>query len=857
MASRSSVGRALVLFLCFLSFGIAAAEKSPKSSAKNKQKQSVAQLIQGKAAHTGLLNFYQSQDNGALLLVLEKSQLSRPILYFAHTVNGTPDAGTVKGQYREYKVIEFRRHFDRIEIVAPNLRFYLDPDSPIARSAGSNLSPAVLASLKIKAEDKKTGRMALEIDKVLLSEALHKVSPYPNPSRGAVNKKPKFKLGKLNQAKTRYVALRSYPKNSDVVVEYVFDNPNPVPAAGPEVTDPRTVAIRIQHSFIELPQNNGFKPRRDDPRIGYFTQQRTDLTSDDWAPYRDVINRWHLVKKDPSAPVSEPVEPIVFWIENTTPKEWRETIREAALRWNEAFELAGFKNAIVVKVQPDDADWDAGDLRYNVLRWTASPRPMFGGYGPSLANPLTGQILGADIMLEYVYMKNRALVDELYTEGANAAEIGNETQGLYCSAGHFLHSQLLFAGAVLDASGAPAIEKKKLLKQAMSRLILHEIGHTLGLNHNMRASQLWNATDIHDAAKTKGNVTASVMDYPAINIAPPGFQQGDYVDWRPGPYDKWAIEYGYSPALDDPEAEEARLEKILSRSTEPALAFGNDADDMRAPGRHIDPRVMINDLSNEAIKYGAQRMALIRSILPSLKDKLAKPGKSWQHLLVGFNRLFGEYIYAGVVASRYIGGVYVDRAMVGQAGAAEQPFMAVPLEKQLAAMKLLRDRIFAPDAFDDFLPLVPYLQRQRRGFSDFGKNINPKFEQAVYAAQAAILAHVLHPEVLARLSESRLYGNEYTVNRMLSDLTAAIFDADKKTSVSPMRQRLQLMYVKRLVSLAGLGQKPVNLDPVAQTAAYQQLLALKDIGRYQIDEPATRAHRALIRQIISTAMKKL
>ena len=124
------------------------------------------------------------------------------------------------------------------------------------------------------------------------------------------------------------------------------------------------------------------------------------MTSASVTPYRDVINRWHLVKKNSEAELSEPVEPIVWWMENTTPENIRDLIRTAALKWNEAFEKAGFKNALQIELQPDDSDWDAGDIRYNVLRWTSSPQPPFGGYGPSLANPRTGQIIAADIMLE-------------------------------------------------------------------------------------------------------------------------------------------------------------------------------------------------------------------------------------------------------------------------------------------------------------------------------------------------------------------------------------------------------------------------------------------------------------------------
>ena len=147
--------------------------------------------------------------------------------------------------------------------------------------------------------------------------------------------------------------------------------------------------------------DNDFEPRLADQRVGYFSERITDLTSVDLTPYNDLINKWDLQKKNPEEALSEPVKPITFWLENSTPKELIPYIKEGVLAWNAAFEKAGFKNAVAVKVQPDDADWDAGDIRYNVLRWTSSPNPPFGGYGPSFTNPRTGEIIGADICLLY------------------------------------------------------------------------------------------------------------------------------------------------------------------------------------------------------------------------------------------------------------------------------------------------------------------------------------------------------------------------------------------------------------------------------------------------------------------------
>src|SRR5690606_29464217 len=267
--------------------------------------------------------------------------------------------------------------------------------------------------------------------------------------------------------------------------------------------------------------------------------------------YRDMIRRWHLVKKDPDAALSEPVEPITWWIENSTPHEWRETIKEGVLEWNKAFEKAGFSNAMAVEVQSDTATWDAGDIRYNVLRWTSSPNPPFGGYGPSFVNPRTGQIMGADIMLEYVHFTNRVFYDKLYDLSAHQAAFTGEAENMpemYCSLGHLMHESNMFGQAFLEAANASDLEMARMKKEAMKALIMHEVGHTLGLNHNMKASQVYSVEQLADATYMNGKcLTGSVMDYAAINLTRDRSKQGHYYDMSVGPYDVWAIQFGYTP----------------------------------------------------------------------------------------------------------------------------------------------------------------------------------------------------------------------------------------------------------------------------------------------------------------------
>jgi len=789
-----------------------------KKSKSSKKEKSLSSMIKEKTETKGLLNFYQDKKTGEMLMVLNEEQLNSPIMHFAHTVDGVSDAGHFRGGYRGNKIIEFRRYFNRIDIITKTPRFLFDENNPISRAKGANISEAILATLPIKKEE--DGKILLNVNKLFLSEALHKVSPWSRA--GDKNASKRFNVGKLDSKKSRFLDNRSFDDNVDLVIDYVFSNPNPRVGGSRAISDPRSTSVKVQHSFVKLPEN-GFKPRLDDARIGYFTHQYDQMTSSKWAPYQDVIKRWNLVKKDPAASISEPVEPIVWWIENTTPLEWRDTIKDAVLSWNSSFEKAGFKNAMVVKVQPDDAKWSAGDINYNVLRWTSSPTPRFGGYGPSLANPLTGEMLGADIMLEFVFMKNRWIYDSLYTQGASALSLDGDVasnDGLHCSAGHELQQGMLMASTMTDNN---SIEGKALLDEGLRMLILHEVGHTLGLNHNMKASIMWDEKEIHDIAKTQGVLTGSVMDYTPVNVAPLGQKQGNFFQTKPGPYDDWAIEYGYSTALNDGDAETKRLNTILSRSGEHGHAFGNDADDMRRPGSHIDPRIMISDMSSNPVAYSSQRMELIDSLFGDLKSKTLKEGSSYQPLLISANSLFGQYRSQAGIISRQIGGVHIERNFVSKNNK-EMPYTPVPKAIQKAAMDTLAKQVFNSDVLTSMAPLYNYMQLQRRGFNHGGRNEDPRVHDMILGMQRSVLAQLLHPNVLKRISDTSLYGNTYSLTQVMNDLTDAIFESGKLTTVS---QNIQTDYVKRLIAIVGVSGKS-RYDNLAKAAALGQLNAIYD-----------------------------
>ena len=817
----------------------------PKPTADQPKKKTMEEALKNKKEIAGLFTMYQDTTNGKLFMLLKNNQLEKEYIHFVYGFNGHNNAGVNKGWPYYSRIIKLKKYFSRIEFEIQNNSFYFDPTNPLSRSAESNISTAILASSSIVSE--KDGAMLIGVDNVFLTEALHQITRGVIP--GSINKNP-FKLGRLAKDKTKYASVKNYPENTDILVQYVYTNPTPTNwGSDGGITDPRSVNVSLQHSFIQVPENN-FKPRFEDPRIGYFTNRVTDMTvARDATPYRDMIQRWNLEKKNPGQARSEVKEPIVWWIENTTPHEFRDAIKEGVLAWNKAFETAGLINAVEVKVQPDDAEWDAGDIRYNVLQWSSSPNPWFGGLGPRFTNPRTGQILGADIQLEYVYFTNRVKQEKLYDTFSDNQGINTNNN---CHFGSIIQQGNLFGLAAINSVGEfSQLEQHRLIYESLVRLTLHEVGHCLGLNHNFFASQLHSLNNIHDRHITEPiGLTSSVMDYNSANIGPDSKHHGQFYTTTPGPYDLWAIEFGYSPSLDNPEDELERINELMSKSTKNEYGFGNDGDDMRSPGKGIDPRVMVSDLSNDAVGYAQQRMDIVQSLYPKLLNKFQTPGESYHEFRDAFSILNREYASATRVISRYIGGVYIDRSMVGQEGK-EKPFVPVPKDEQRWAMTLLNNYLFAPDAFKIPKEIYSHLQWQRRGFSG---TKDPKILNMFLSMQKSVLSHLLHINVLKRISDTSLYGNQYSLADMMNDITNNCFSADAGSNVNSMRINLQTEYTKKLIQIVHNKGK-TKYDHLAVSSAFENLNKIKKYAsRYSGFDNPTRAHRKHLIYIIEKAL---
>jgi hypothetical protein len=815
------------------------------------KKQTVADKTKGQKKNEGLFTLYQDTATGSVQMYIRKDQLEKEFIYQSFSISGPTSLFLNQSMHRATAVFKIKKAFDKLEFSIVNTNQYYDKNNPVSKTAEVDKPEAVFFSDKFSLEDS-LGYL-VNGDALFLSEKLDPVKPIFAPSPFTMMM---FNLGMLNPTKSKYAQLRSFSDNTDVVVDLSYDNPTTLADGGPDVADPRYVRVRMQHSFISMPKND-FTPRRDDPRVGFFMQERNDQTSISPVPYKDMINRWDLKKKDPNAALSEPVEPLVYWIENTTPYEYRQIIYEAGMKWNEAFEKAGFKNALQMKIQPDDAKWDPADIHYNVIRWVSSAQPSYGAIGPSFVNPRTGQILGADITVEWYSGSATAIYDELFN-GFAAQSTEAPLPGLTmkshqnCTLAAELKAQYTAGLTTLEMTGAADAEIKAMHKQFLIYLIMHEMGHTLGLNHNMKASNMLSPAELHNTSITHSiGLMGSVMDYPSINVALDRSKQGDYYTTKAGPYDLWAIEYGYRQFA--PGEEEAGLTKILSRSTDPKLTFGNDGDDMRAPGKGMDPRVNVNDMSNDPITYAEERFKLVNSLMGKLVQKYSKPGQSYAELRSRYGILNAQRRDMINAVSRFVGGVYVDRSFPDQ-NSGNKPYTPVALATQKKAMDLLSKYVFAPNVFDADAQVFPYLQMQRRGYNQPTGGEDYKITANLTNLQVGgTLAHILSPATLQRITNSRLYGNQYSAADVMNDLVKGIFDADINGNVNVYRQYLQTSFVRGAASLTG-DNSP--LDNVSKAAALYTLKKLRTkLAAAVSTNEETKAHRANMLFLIDKALK--
>lgn len=844
--------------------------------------ESFEQVVEQSEALPGLFNLYRHEDTETLYLALQPDQLNRNYLCLM-----TLSSGLGEVLYRGWSLgdflFQFQRLRDTVQLVVPNIYFRTQLGDPQRRSIEQSFSDSTLAAMPIVATDADTGAILLNLNEMLLQgQDLANLSSLVTLIFGG-----SYDL----DADTSFIReVQAFPDNVEIDTVYGFSGMNVSPFFIASIPDQRSFNLGVHYSLSALPADRDYQPRLADERVGYFIDAYQNLSRMNQAqPFVRYVWRWDLQKQQPQQPLSPPQEPIVFWIENTVPNEYRAAIREGVLLWNKAFETVGFENAIEVRQMPDRADWSPADSRYNTIRWTTSLYP-FGAVAMPRVNPLTGQILDADVVIDAgfirymrdtsgflaqqqsqpsgdrpsihtplcdptlstVYLRWQESQHRSHQANAHGAQwsslaahaMGNEDRcyGL----GLASHGAMgALALTTLDNALPSGDEMDNLVQQFLVHLTAHEVGHALGLRHNFRGSTMLEPDQLNDQAVTRDRgLTGSVMDYNPVNLAPEGTDQGDYFSTTIGDYDIWAITYGYTP-IDAviPIQEQPQLEAIARQASELGISYATDEDAYDS----LNPSANLWDLSSDPLQYAQWQMDNAKAVWAKLPSRYPIAGESYSELRDRFDIVYGYFFGQVFKVTRYVGGQVFNRDRRGDPGG-RQPFEPVPIEAQRRALRVLGDYVFAPDAFDFPPNLINRLAPSRWwhwGSTPAMVRLDYPVYDSILWMQSLTLTELLSAKRLSRIRDAEL---SYAPDQILSlpelfeTLMTEIWSElllDEPPHISSLRRGLQRQHLKILSNMALR-----NVDAVGEATnimdaaiAFETLDAPEDariLARYQL-----------------------
>ena len=829
-----------------------------------------AELIKDARTFEGLFNLYQTDEK--VYLEVLPDQFEKLFIVSLTCESGIGERGFYAAQMCGHLPIVFRKQAKNVQLVARNTRFVASETTALHRALDRSFSDSILGSAKIESLPHPERKSVLiDLGGLLLTDL-----PMQAYALEATFRIP-YRFDAKNSS---FGTIKAFPRNIEIgtIGHYSAERPpvpplvppgTPVPPTPPpprNLPDVRSMLFNFRYSISDIPSTPGFQSRLADDRVGHFFEDADDFTTDaTYTPRRRYITRWALEKEDPTAALSRPKKPIVFWMENTIPVKYRDAVRRGALLWNNAFEKIGFKDAIVVNQQPDDPDWDPADVRYNTIRWFAATDATF-AIGPSRANPLTGELYDADIsfadgILRAVRREAAELINPLRWEeqapAPPARPVWMQKQAWSCTMMAETAREAAFGFDLLMARGMEpdSPEADAFVNQWLIEVAAHEVGHTLGLRHNFRASTIHEFNQLHDTSLTSSQgLTGSVMDYVPTNLARKGQRQGDYHQTALGPYDYWAIEYAYKPvAGGSPESERSELNKIASRVADPMLAYATDEDAGFGPlwPWSSDPLATRNDLGSDPLEYYKHSVVLSQELWASMEGTLQKPGEGYQILRRSFLGGLGKAGGALLDSTRYIGGVYHYRDHVGDPGN-RLPFAPVPIEKQKEALNLIRENLFSPGAFKFSPQLLNKLAVDRfpdfSNFSSFEQRPDYPIHQQILSLQTAALNRLFHPVIMSRVLDNELRVEKRELTLTLGTVFSSIQDAiwaelqGPAVSINSFRRSLQREHLRKMIALV---VREASVPEDARSLARHSLITLRARARAATaaaDSVETRAH---------------
>ncbi|WP_242615427.1 zinc-dependent metalloprotease [Sphaerotilus mobilis] len=807
-----------------------------------------ATVIKDARRSEGLLPVWQREDK--VWIELAEADLNVPFFLSPKIASGIGEGRLAGGlMLGSGAWVEFRRIHNQVQLIERNADHVARSGTPEARAVAAAFSPSLIASTPVASAphpERKT---------VLIDAAALVMGDWPGLA-SALQRSYRQSYG-YDGRNSAITSVRVSPELLVFELQNHYAAPNlafPQPGGPPgavapslpsTLPDPRSLFVRLHYSLTRLPAEP-MRPRPADQRIGHFTTVVQDH-SDDLARNAKLrhVNRWRLEKKEPAAALSEPVKPITYWIDRNVPLKYRSVISDGILEWNTAFERIGFKNAIEVRVQPDDARFDTLDAGIASVRWMLSAQPGLAGIGPSHVDPRSGEILDADIAFEGNSLRfQRLLRRQILAEGgqtdwstvlqvgaagpdgsrpaaagplapASALQAALGAPDLACAAAERGAAQLGYAleqlAAEFGASNtdndndtdddATEAAAEALVRSYLKNLVMHEVGHTLGLRHNFRASQVVDPTRLADPVWSRENpLTGSVMDYVAANLPSPGAPAPAAYQQQLGAYDFWAIEYAYRPL--DPADERAELARIAGRSAEPELAFGTDEDALLG----LDPQVLQFDLGSDPLAHVSKRLAIARDLISRAERQTLADGDEYARLRRRVSYALLDIGGATGIALRQIGGVVTLR---DRAGSGRDPLQPLPAAPQRAALDLLArevlstrglavsaalQRRLAPDYFD---------RAENLGRSPVNTEFQP--EQVLGGLQRSVLNQLMSDGLAQRLldqqGKARTADEVLTLTELLERVRTEVWAELARPEagrIEPLRRDLQREHASRL-----------------------------------------------------------
>ena len=750
---------------------------------------------------------------------------------------GMPIGGQAVDAFR------FDKGEDSVSLVRPNINNRWAADDAFKVGAERMFPEAILGTYPIEQQDPDKKLLLINISQLFTGDFLHLGEMIAgglggmyalDTSRSGPEKVKGFLDNSTVQMKLHYFTPRGGAEQNPILLALGLVSSN-------TLEDDRSAPVKVTYT-MSWRKDTGYIPRYADPRVGFFT---TDYFSVGRFLNADktekLINRHQLVKKDPKAAVSEPVKPIVFTIDPSIPAVYRPAIKEGVLYWNRAFEKSGFKNAIQVQDTPNDPDYDHADGRYNVIRMMVGPEAPFAAISLLRTDPISGQILNASITIDgnllqtvmderqrmmpmpsdsakelakqvLVSDPTRKLTDTqlLFGDNSIAQQVVQRenkfgwSQNICDYAGEKAQQSVLDWFALQASPNGTTISREEYVKRYLSECVCHEVGHCLGLRHNFAGSTNLTTAELADDKVTSDKgVSASVMDYTPPNVQAVLKGSGNIYMNTVGPYDIWAIQYGYTPSdAKTSLGEKYMLGQIASQSSVPGHAFMTDED-----ADSFNPDAVRFDCARDPLAFSEKQIVAFKRARDYAIKNLPRKGESYSERTVAILNSILRTFREGQIAGRFLGGTYYNRNFKGDVN--EKPTLQpVSPETQRQAMKLIVHNFFSPDAFD-----LPTNVLNTLSLNDEGGGWTAPIRQIIGSSQSSLLALSMSASTTNKIIENAYKTNSgaYSIEEHYGTILGNVFsEVGQNKPIKPLRRDLQLFALSGLIIQAGAPSNAIS-----------------------------------------------